>query len=203
MPCRTCRAIHAFQRTIGKVMPSHGNTMKAHRLSHLSSVLEFFGQLKAISSQPFEHNHNAYKPLYGHTTRRTRSGESYAQLAERVVAWRIADSLQTAQQAADRAAAAESQDGCAGVLTAHARVVQSGLPALVKDGEVVHDYRDIADPDRLSSKSMAAKMVAVQPLTRCLPSALMEYLDLRREEEVVITKITIVKTALISAPVCH
>jgi hypothetical protein len=196
-----------FKRTVGQHMGSTGNTIKLHRLSHVVAVLKRFGCLFAISAQAYEHSHGPTKQLYKRTSRRSTNGDGLKELAQRTIAYQIADSIQTSLDRERHAAAA---GGALSLQTAHGRLLGGAAAALVKDGFFLEDCRVLEDAEYISSlpkDNLCSRMVAACPFVRQLPRALQTfahpYLHAQQPgmQPETCMSIRLVKSALVAAPV--
>jgi len=73
-----------FSEHLAPLMPSGGNTIKYHKLSHITDNMRRFGPLKHISTQTFEYAHAPLKRAARATNMQTSGHASSFQLVKQV-----------------------------------------------------------------------------------------------------------------------
>jgi hypothetical protein len=163
-------------------------TIKLHRLSHVSSIIKSRGHLANYSTQAFEHEHLRAKKAYRGTARR---GDWMPHMLRRLVLEEVADAEQSAAQG-------EREAGLRELKTAYKLVASTGQPHTVNEARTTAEWTAVGQLPCLHPDTavLLQQCHGLQHLPGALRAyAAQEHLDLDKFK----TTLPVVNTALLPA----
>lgn len=155
-----------FQATIAPLMPSKGNTIKWHKLSHLTTGIRRLGAPKHENAQFMEQRHSLVKAIYNGGCKRARGD---ADLKDVVKKTRIHDIVNVVD-------VRDLSDVRAVRKTVYVHTAQTGKPGLVKSGNIVRMRELAGDNTGDGTGSRYLKVLkAAQPEVSLLQGLLQEF----------------------------
>lgn len=192
-------AILAFQEkfmvTVAPLMPCKGNTIKWHKLSHLTNGIRRIGAPKHENAQFMEQRHAAVKAYYNGGCKRPRDDADIQNVVRKTRVHGVAKVLDVHDLSVER----EARE------TAYTTTARDGRPHMVQTGHTVH-WKGVSDTTVRAGPAMVQKFVeglkAAQPEVTMLPELMQNFSaasDLGESAKP--PTIKVVKTACIPAKV--